>query len=160
MWHDSCVARQRGSVATVVVAALVGLGIVLALLWSGSTDTDNTTAGDATTANELVESRNGLPSLEATTDLPTVSVADLPTQAVQTLQLIAAGGPYPYSRDGVVFNNREGILPSQPNGFYREYTVITPGADNRGARRIVAADDGGRFYTDDHYDSFREVVNP
>lgn len=85
-------------------------------------------------------------------------MAELPAQGVQTLELIDEGGPFPYDRDGVTFQNREGILPSRPSGFYREYTVITPGSKDRGARRIVAGDDGSRFYTDDHYDSFREVV--
>lgn len=76
-----------------------------------------------------------------------------------TLELIDEGGPFPYERDGVTFQNREGILPSRPQGFYSEYTVVTPGSKDRGARRIVAGDDGSRFYTDDHYDSFREVVS-
>lgn len=96
---------------------------------------------------------------EATSDLPTVRVSQLPPQAVDTLELIDQGGPYPYDRDGVTFQNRERILPGQPQGFYSEYTVITPGSKDRGARRIVAGEDGSRFYTDDHYDSFREVVS-
>ena len=101
----------------------------------------------------------GLAPATATSDLPTVPVSQLPAQAVDTLELIDEGGPFPYDRDGVTFQNREGILPSQPQGFYSEYTVITPGSKDRGARRIVAGDDGSRFYTDDHYDSFREVVS-
>ena len=75
------------------------------------------------------------------------------------LQLIESGGPFPYPQDGATFQNREQLLPKAPGGFYREYTVVTPGEDDRGARRIVAADDDGRFYTDDHYDSFTEVVS-
>jgi ribonuclease T1 len=86
-------------------------------------------------------------------------VAQLPAQARETLALIAAGGPFPYSRDGVTFGNREGLLPRAPNGFYSEYTVVTPGSADRGARRIVAGDDGSRFYTADHYASFREVIS-
>lgn len=95
----------------------------------------------------------------ATTNLPTVAVSALPVQARQTLELIAAGGPYPYSKDGATFSNREGILPAKARGFYTEYTVITPGSDDRGARRIVAGKNGSRFYTDDHYSSFREVIS-
>ncbi|HEX6886883.1 MAG TPA: ribonuclease domain-containing protein [Candidatus Nanopelagicales bacterium] len=95
----------------------------------------------------------------ATTDLPTMTVAQLPPEGIQTLELIEAGGPFPYSKDGATFGNREGILPDQPTGFYAEYTVETPGSDDRGARRIVGGDDGSRFYTDDHYASFREVVS-
>ncbi|MGV1003469.1 MAG: ribonuclease domain-containing protein [Candidatus Nanopelagicales bacterium] len=93
-----------------------------------------------------------------TTALPTVTVAALPGEARATLQLINDGGPFPFSKDGTVFGNRESLLPQQKSGFYREYTVITPGSDDRGARRIVAGQDGSRFYTSDHYDSFREVV--
>lgn len=94
--------------------------------------------------------------------LPTVALADLPRQAQTTERLVRAGGPFPYEKDGIVFGNRERILPRQPRGYYREYTVPTPGARDRGARRLVC---GGRqprnpdacFYTDDHYASFRRV---
>lgn len=91
--------------------------------------------------------------------LPTMRVAGLPPEGVATLELIRDGGPFPYDQDGATFQNREGLLPAEPSGFYREYTVITPGSDDRGARRIVAGDDGCRFYTSDHYASFREVVS-
>jgi ribonuclease T1 len=94
----------------------------------------------------------------ATTDLATIVVSELPPEGIETLQLIEDGGPFPYEKDGTTFQNREGILPSQPRGFYAEYTVETPGSDDRGARRIVAGDDGSRFYTEDHYASFEEVV--
>jgi ribonuclease T1 len=86
-------------------------------------------------------------------------VAQLPPEGVDTLQLIRDGGPFRYDKDGATFSNRERILPAQPAGFYAEYTVVTPGEDDRGARRIVAGDDGSRFYTADHYSSFREVVS-
>ncbi len=83
----------------------------------------------------------------------------LPPEAVATLEQIERGGPFPYERDGSVFQNRERHLPDQPRGYYREYTVATPGARDRGARRIVT---GGQppevyYYTDDHYRSFRRV---
>jgi ribonuclease T1 len=93
------------------------------------------------------------------TDLTTITVAQLPPEAVTTLRLIASNGPFPYSKDGVTFSNREGVLPSHPSGWYHEYTVVTPGSSDRGARRIVTGKDGGRFYTDDHYASFDEVVS-
>jgi ribonuclease T1 len=86
-----------------------------------------------------------------------VAPADLPPQARATLQLIEQGGPFPYSRDGVVFGNYERLLPQRPRGYYREYTVPTPGARNRGARRIIAGRYGERFYTDDHYRTFRRI---
>jgi ribonuclease T1 len=72
--------------------------------------------------------------------------------------LIAAGGPYPYPRDGIVFGNREKPLATKPNGHYREYTVRTPGESDRGARRIVTGKDSERYYSDDHYASFRAIV--
>jgi ribonuclease T1 len=88
----------------------------------------------------------------------TVHVADLPQQARQTLALIASGGPFPYAQDGVVFTNREGLLPNEPTGYYHEYTVVTPGSPDRGARRIIAGGGGQQYYTDDHYSSFLEVL--
>lgn len=92
-----------------------------------------------------------------------VALATLPPEARQTEQLIRAGGPFPYSKDGTVFGNRERLLPRKPRGYWREYTVKTPGAHNRGARRIVC---GGErptapeacYYTADHYASFKRIV--
>ncbi|WP_339095493.1 ribonuclease domain-containing protein [Deinococcus sp. VB142] len=91
-----------------------------------------------------------------------VNVSDLPREGQQMLTLIAKGGPFRYSKDGVTFGNREGILPQQARGYYREYTVKTPGESDRGARRIVC---GGQpvtstaecYYTADHYASFRRI---
>ncbi|MFG6467955.1 ribonuclease domain-containing protein [Roseateles sp. BYS87W] len=98
----------------------------------------------------------------ATPALAEIQLSELPAQAQETHRLILAGGPFPYSKDGTVFGNRERQLPRQARGFYREYTVKTPGARNRGARRIVC---GGTpptapeacFYTDDHYASFKRI---
>ena len=98
----------------------------------------------------------------ARTDTSTVvAISALPAEARTTLELIRAGGPFPYSRDGVVFGNRERLLPPQPRGYYHEYTVPTPGARTRGAQRIVC---GGNvaarsecYYSDDHYQSFRKI---
>ena len=94
-----------------------------------------------------------------------VALSELPAEARQTLELIRKGGPFPYKQDGVVFGNREKLLPQHPRGYYREYTVKTPGSRDRGARRIVAGsgkgDDvktsGEYWYTDDHYNSFRRI---
>jgi ribonuclease T1 len=96
-------------------------------------------------------------------DTETVVLQQLPAQAQATERLIRSGGPFPYSKDGTVFGNREGALPRERRGFYREYTVRTPGSGSRGARRIVC---GGReptrpqacYYSDDHYTSFRRIV--
>lgn len=88
----------------------------------------------------------------------TVRVTDLPEAARETISLIKKGGPYPYSRDGAVFANREGRLPLAARGTYREYTVRTPGRSDRGARRIIAAGSNQFWYTSDHYRSFRRIV--
>ena len=84
---------------------------------------------------------------------------DLPPEAVETIALIRQGGPFPYRKDGTVFQNRERLLPQKPRGFYREYTVNTPGARDRGARRIVTGGDPPEvyYYTSDHYRSFRQI---
>jgi len=82
----------------------------------------------------------------------------LPREAVETIALIRKGGPFPYPRDGTAFNNREKILPARERGWYREYTVKTPGERTRGARRIVAGRDGTLYYSDDHYRSFRRIL--
>jgi len=87
-----------------------------------------------------------------------ISAAELPPEAATTLELIISGGPFPFTRDGTVFYNYEGLLPDKPGGYYREYTVITPGESDRGARRIVAGVGGEYYYTDDHYTSFRRIV--
>ena len=87
-----------------------------------------------------------------------VAASALPAQARETIRAIEAGGPFPYPEDGVVFDNREHLLPGKPTGYYHEYTVTTPGSDDRGARRIVV---GGKdrefYYTGDHYASFRRI---
>lgn len=96
-------------------------------------------------------------------NLGTVALSALPAEAQKTQSLIRAGGPFPYSKDGVVFGNREQLLPRRERGFYREYTVPTPGSKDRGARRIVC---GGQrptqpeacYYTADHYASFQLIA--
>lgn len=94
---------------------------------------------------------------------PTVALSQLPVEARQTEELIRQGGPFAYAKDGSVFGNRERLLPTNARGYYREYTVKTPGARDRGARRIVC---GGSqptkpdacYYTSDHYASFARIV--
>lgn len=92
-----------------------------------------------------------------------VALAELPREAQQTEWLVRAGGPFPYTKDGATFANRERQLPRRERGYYREYTVPTPGASNRGARRIVCGGVSARqpevcYYTDDHYASFRRIA--
>ena len=89
----------------------------------------------------------------------TLPAAQLPEEARTTLKLIDAGGPFPYRRDGIIFENRERRLPEHPRGYYREYTVPTPGSKDRGARRIITGDKPPLvfYYTADHYKSFRRI---
>jgi ribonuclease T1 len=100
-----------------------------------------------------------------TTTFATIAKTNLPKQGQETLALIRKGGPFPYTKDGTIFGNRERILPKQPRGYYKEYTVKTPGSRDRGARRIIC---GGEvrdtaksecFYTEDHYASFKRITD-
>jgi ribonuclease T1 len=107
---------------------------------------------------------NGVQAREATASfgIATVSLGSLPPQGQETFRLIHVGGPFPFDKDGVVFGNRERLLPGQKRGYYLEYTVKTPGSRDRGARRIVCG--GPRtapdacYYSADHYASFRKIV--
>ena len=94
--------------------------------------------------------------------LSTITALDLPAEGRETLERIRRGGPFRYERDGIAFGNREHLLPSMPRGYYREYTVPTPGAKNRGARRIVCGGPPAApevcYYSDNHYQSFRRIT--
>lgn len=107
-----------------------------------------------------------LTQLESTASQPVANTVEarasrlgLPREAIHTLDLIFAGGPFPYRQDGTTFQNRERLLPQRPLGYYREYTIDTPGSRTRGARRWVTGGDPPEvfYYTDDHYRSFRRV---
>lgn len=110
-------------------------------------------------STNLVHAKGAVPSVPDAT----IALAQLPPQGQDMMKLIVTGGPFKYDKDGVVFGNRERILPAKNRGFYREYTVKTPGERTRGARRIVC---GGLqpktpdacYYTDDHYASFRKIA--
>lgn len=129
------------------IARIGALGALATTLLIGGPAVAATPAVDAT------------PSTASAT-LARVAVGDicyssLPSQAHDTLRLIDRGGPFPYPQDGTVFQNREGLLPQQPRGYYHEYTVKTPGSSDRGARRIVTGDRSQEdYYTADHYRSF------
>ncbi len=86
-----------------------------------------------------------------------IDTSDLPPEARNTLQRIKSGGPFPFAKDGAVFGNREAMLLAKPHGYYHEYTVITPGARDRGARRIIVGMNEEYYYTDDHYRSFKRI---
>jgi ribonuclease T1 len=89
--------------------------------------------------------------------VPAITADKLPPEARVTIAIIDQGGTFPHPNDGAIFKNLEGRLPPQPTGYYREYTVETPGAPDRGARRIVVGGGGERYYTDDHYGSFVRI---
>jgi len=100
---------------------------------------------------------------QAPTSLPAIAWADLPEQGRVTYLLVLKGGPFPFDKDGVAFGNRERLLPQAQRGYYREYTVPTPGASNRGVRRLVCGGEAPPpkvcYYSADHYASFRQVVH-
>ena len=129
-----------------ITAALVGLLMLVTGGWLGHHALADPPTGGHPVA---VASAGGL---------PVRALSKLPPQAAHVWELIQQGGPFPYPRDGVTFGNRERLLPPQRSGYYREYTVPTPGEDDRGARRIVAGDDGRLLsWTDDHYASVARV---
>jgi ribonuclease T1 len=131
--------------AALTVIATVTLGLTAAPLADATTTTTSYAVPSAVAA------------------IPSCSLSSLPSEASDTLELIHSGGPFPYSQDGTVFQNREGILPSASTGYYHEYTVKTPGSSDRGARRLIG---GGSpvtnpqyvYYTGDHYASFCKVT--
>jgi len=90
-------------------------------------------------------------------EIAAIAAAQLPKEARAAIALIRKGGPFPYAKDGAVFGNREGQLPRQSHGYYKEYTVKTPGERTRGARRIITGASGELYYTDDHYNHFRRI---
>jgi ribonuclease T1 len=125
------------------------------------TDPPTETPAPTQTASATTARPTRTPRPTATQDtggIGTIAYDDLPPQAHDTIRLIERGGPFPYRQDGAVFQNREGILPQKPRGYYHEYTVKTPGSPDRGARRIVTGEAEEMYYTDDHYDSFRLIV--
>lgn len=128
--------------------AVVALALVLVAQWWNSRSNDVDSAAKT-------PSRSASDTSGATLRYP----AFLPPEAIVTLEAIERGGPFGYDRDGTTFQNRERRLPDRPRGYYREYTVATPGSPDRGARRIVAGGDPPEvyYYTDDHYRSFQPV---
>ena len=135
---------------------LLLLGAGLAWLWWSSREPTPAVVAQPNASGQPAERFPAPP-----TSGPRTSIA-LPAEALRTIALIQRGGPYPYRQDDGVFGNRERRLPQKPRGWYREYTVETPGLNHRGARRIVTGGDPPRewYYTDDHYDSFRRFDVP
>jgi ribonuclease T1 len=152
--------RRAGGAGRAGLALLAVLWLAVALagcgLGAGGSAPASASPSVATPATSQTAAATR-PAKDPQSGLPTIALADLPPEGQATMALIIAGGPFPYSQDGVVFQNREGILPDQPSGYYREYTVPTPGSPDRGARRIVVGREGDRYYTADHYASFKRI---
>lgn len=149
---------------TALLALLVGLA-VLAFILAGIPQTGAVPASPIQSspiqsgpAQSLAPAPAAPPAIANLSGLPEVKASELPPEARQTLALIARGGPYPYARDDVTFGNFERILPRKSSGYYKEYTVRTPGESDRGARRIVAGEAGEKYYTPDHYNSFTFII--
>ena len=149
------------------LAGLIAALIVLALIIGGTLLYNRLTAGNSSGAEQSqsqsasAKKSPAKPTSQPASNpskLPTLKASALPKEAQQTLALIAKGGPYPYDRDGINFGNFEGVLPKQRGGYYKEYTVKTPGESDRGARRIIVGGKGEKYYTDDHYESFSFIL--
>lgn len=148
---------------TALLALLLGLVVMAFVLACGplagtspaGTSPTSAQTTPATPAAGSEAPKSGVPNPSG---LPEVKASELPVEARETLALIATGGPFPYSRDGATFGNFERIMPRKSSGYYKEYTVRTPGESDRGARRIVAGQAGEKYYTPDHYNSFRFIL--
>ncbi len=150
--------RTPSRIIALLATLLLGLTTAYALPAQASSPSPTSYAAAPPTSYAVGPTSYTVASAAA---LPSCDLSSLPPEASDTLDLIHSGGPFPYDQDGTVFQNREGLLPSEPSGYYHEYTVITPGSPDRGARRLVG---GGPttnpaylYYTDDHYASFCEV---
>lgn len=137
------------------VLAVLAMLVAALVWWLQPADSGPTTATDPSSSPT-----NGQASGQTTdpaSGLDWVDLGSLPAEAKETLSLIEAGGPFPYDQDGGTFGNFEGLLPDHQRGYYREYTVDTPGSADRGARRIVSGSSGEYYWTEDHYESFERI---
>lgn len=137
------------------IARIGALGALATSLLIGGPAAAATATATPLTPHAPLSASQAAPSVYRVAAVGDICYSDLPSQAHDTLDLIEAGGPFPYPQDGTVFQNREGVLPAQTSGYYHEYTVVTPGSDDRGARRIVTGKKTDEdYYTADHYASF------
>ena len=152
--------RRRWTVGTLLLGlAVAALAVFNLFIAPGGTPPSGvqgtTTSAPAAAAPSSAGKVTGVPNVSG---LFTLRESQLPAEGRRTLTLIRQGGPYPYTRDGVTFGNFERILPRKAGGYYKEYTVPTPGESDRGARRIVAGQGGDKYYTADHYESFKFIA--
>ncbi|MGA5823965.1 ribonuclease [Kitasatospora sp. NPDC094028] len=158
-------------VAVLILAVLAGLGYLLGKGGGGShpkaaaTSTAAAAAGSSAAGSSAPKpsppaGKSPAPAgtwVPADPALADVCRTKLPSQAQDTLALIAKNGPYPYNRDGIVFENRESRLPKKTDGYYHEFTVVTPGSNDRGTRRVVTGGAGEQYWSPDHYATFQEI---
>jgi ribonuclease T1 len=153
---------DRTTVKTVAIVFVTIIATSFFVKWSFDHDGESSTLfGDETssatdpTATATVRSGD----IDPASGLPWILEGELPVEAQATLALIDQGGPFPFpDKDGSTFGNFEGLLPDHPRGYYHEYTVVTPGSPDRGARRIITGANGERYWTADHYDSFAWIA--
>ena len=134
-----------------LAALAVVIAVAVVAWWTGGTD-----SAERTPPRPEVQRRAETRTTPAQAPTTPEQTRNTPEQAqlAKTLALIDRGGPFPYRQDGATFGNRERRLPQRPHGYYREYTAPTPGAKNRGARRVVKGRNGETLYTRDHYKTF------
>lgn len=147
--------RRRGSPAALLAVAIAALIVGYFQRDRNVTIPTSTSAPPSVTRTVTVapETRQAPAEASKASEIPEAERAAV----LKTLALIERGGPFPHKQDGTVFANREGRLPQQRRGYYREYTVPTPGSRTRGARRIVRGEGGETYYTNDHYNTFRRI---
>lgn len=147
--------------ATVKTVAIVFATIIVTsffIKWTFDHDGETITiGGDPTPSGSATQVESG--DTDPVSGLPWILEEELPVEGQATLALIDQGGPFPFpTKDGSAFGNFEGLLPDHPRGYYAEYTVITPGSTDRGARRIISGDGGEFYWTQDHYASFERIA--
>jgi len=143
-----------------VVALVVVLGgwLVSSHHGSGSDGSDGSDGSGGSSYGSGATGDAGKVGTDSRSGLPYVDLSTLPKEAAQTVTLIDEGGPFPYpDHDGGTFSNYEGVLPQESSGYYREYTVPTPGSPDRGTRRIISGADGTLYWTGDHYEHFAVI---
>ena len=146
---------DRRSVTSVVIVMLSVAFAAFVIKFAQDRDGESFTLGDdPAPASRTIEAGDRDPE----TGLRWVLEDELPVEGQATLALIDQGGPFPEGKDGSVFHNFEGILPDRDDGYYREYTVLTPGSSDRGARRIVTGSEDEYYWTEDHYASFDRIL--
>jgi ribonuclease T1 len=149
-------ALTRGGLAAVLIA------LAVYVLLGGEIDLDGADSSPTTTLEAPPTQTQEAPGDSGADQAPPSAgsgeiAASEAEEIARVLALVEAGGPFPHEQDGTTFENREGLLPQQPSGYYREYTCETPGSDDRGARRLVIGQGGETYYTRDHYESFIQL---